>query len=48
MSPCVGIPSIGVQPFCKYSELKDGTYDLADVKMFHNTMAEIMDGVDNG
>ncbi len=43
MRPCVGIPQIGVQPFCTWKELNDGTYNLADVELFHQAMDEIID-----
>ena len=40
MAPCVGIPQL-CPPLCKYHELKDGTYTLADVERFHQTMIEL-------
>jgi hypothetical protein len=43
MQPCIGLPRFGVPPFCTWKELNDGTYSLADVELFHQTMMEIED-----
>lgn len=51
MRPCVGVISstgtVICPPLCKYSELQDGTYTLADVERFHITMNELIE-VRNG
>lgn len=43
MQPCVGLPGLGVPPFCSWRELNDGTYSLADVERFHQAMTDILD-----
>lgn len=46
MRPCVGvIDSTGCvicPPLCKYHELQDGTYTLADVERFHIAIDELI------
>lgn len=42
MQPCVGITNV-CPPLCSFKELKDGTYSLADVEMFHQTMQAMLD-----
>lgn len=42
MRPCVGVPKL-VSPLCSYKELQDGTYTLADVERFNQTLDEIME-----
>jgi hypothetical protein len=37
--PCVGVDGI-CPPLCKWSELNDGTYTLADVALFNNVIKE--------
>ena len=41
MRPCVGVPNL-LPPLCKYSDLRDGTYTLADVEMFNQTIDEMV------
>lgn len=41
MNPCVGIPEL-CPPLCSWRELTDGTYTLADVEMFNQTLDEIL------
>lgn len=40
MRPCVGAPGV-CPPLCTYAELNDGTYSLADVQRFHDTLDEL-------
>lgn len=40
MRPCIGIPGV-VPPLCRWIELQDGTYTLADVARFHIAMDQI-------
>ena len=42
MRPCVGISGV-CPPLCKLSELRDGTYNLADVMRFNIAMDEMLD-----
>lgn len=42
MRPCVGIDGL-CPPLCKYSDLLDGTYTLADVERFNVTIDELVD-----
>ena len=42
MTPCTGVEGV-CPPLCKLSELKDGTYSLYDVEMFHATIDELID-----
>lgn len=42
MMPCIGIPRLGIGPFCRWAELTDGTYSLADVERFHQAMAYLI------
>lgn len=52
MRPCVGVTDsrggVVCPPLCKYHELQDGTYTLADVERFHQAMDEIIEGRING
>lgn len=45
MRPCVGLPGY-CPPLCTWAELNDGTYSLADVERFNQTLMEIADSVD--
>nr|DAI76097.1 MAG TPA: hypothetical protein [Caudoviricetes sp.] len=40
MTPCVGIEGIA-PPLCRWHELTDGTYNLADVERFNQALAEL-------
>lgn len=40
MRPCVGIDGL-CPPLCRYSDLQDGTYNIADVERFNVTMDEL-------
>lgn len=42
MRPCVGIDGL-CPPLCRYSDLQDGTYTIADVERFNVTMDELID-----
>jgi hypothetical protein len=42
MRPCVGIVDV-CPPLCKWSDLHDGTYNLADVERFNAVMDEMLD-----
>ena len=44
MLPCVGVKDI-CPPLCKWSDLIDGTYSLADVEMFNQTISELIDAM---
>ena len=46
MRPCVGINGI-CPPLCRYSDLLDGTYSIADVERFNVTMDEIIKANEN-
>lgn len=48
MQPCIGIPRLGIPPFCSWKELNDGTYSLADVEIFHQAMGELLDAAEKG
>lgn len=37
MAPCVGEPGV-CPPLCRWAELEDGTYSLADVERFNQTI----------
>ena len=37
MAPCIGEPGI-CPPLCRWAELTDGTYTLADVERFNQTI----------
>jgi hypothetical protein len=39
----MGLPKLGVPPFCSWKELNDGTYTLADVEIFHQAMFDIIE-----
>ncbi len=41
MRPCVGIDKL-CPPLCKWSDLTDGTYTLADVMRFNIAMDELV------
>lgn len=41
MRPCAGIDGV-CPPLCKWSDLYDGTYSLADVEMFNVAMDEML------
>ena len=41
MKPCVGIDGL-CPPLCRWVELTDGTYTLADVMRFHIAMDELV------
>lgn len=47
MRPCVGVldsrGTLICPPLCKYHELQDGTYTLADVERFHIAMHELIE-----
>jgi hypothetical protein len=44
MRPCIGI--VGhCPPLCTMMQLEDGTYTLANVKEFHNTLDEILESI---
>jgi hypothetical protein len=42
MRPCFGVGDV-VPPLCKYSEIKDGTYSMYDILMFHIAMDEMIE-----
>ena len=42
MRPCVGVNGL-CPPLCQYHQLTDGTYSLADVEMFNQTIDELID-----
>ena len=41
MRPCTGVEGV-CPPLCKWHELHDGTYTLADVERFNITIAELV------
>lgn len=42
MRPCTGINGI-CPPLCTWSQLQDGTYDLADVETFNQAITQMLD-----
>ena len=42
MTPCTGVEGV-CPPLCTWSELKDGTYSLYDVEMFHAAIDELIE-----
>lgn len=45
MRPCVGIAGL-CPPLCTWAQLTDGTYSLADVERFNQTILEIVDAAE--
>lgn len=45
MRPCVGIAGL-CPPLCTWAQLIDGTYSLADVERFNQTILEIVDAAE--
>ena len=41
MAPCIGEPGI-CPPLCRWAELTDGTYTLADVERFNQTLFDLV------
>ena len=42
MTPCVGVEGV-CPPLCTWAELKNGTYSLYDVEMFHAAIDELVE-----
>ena len=42
MRPCVGLEGV-CPPLCTWQQLNDGTYSLADVERFNQTITELAD-----
>ena len=45
MRPCVGIVGL-CPPLCTWAQLTDGTYSLADVERFNQTIGEIVEAAE--
>ena len=45
MRPCVGIVGL-CPPLCMWAQLTDGTYSLADVERFNQTIGEIVEAAE--
>ena len=42
MQPCVGVVG-ACPPLCTWSQLEDGTYSIADVEMFNQTIGDLLE-----